>query len=118
MKSGKLAMLPNLSYVLNSFSQSLTLIEVTQEIVDYKPINVETSTQIDAVVQVAESDKLTKLYGNKIDLSKRYLQVHTKEVLKNIYMCIYQGIRYKIFSVNNYSDYGYYEALFEDIKSA
>lgn len=108
-------MLLNMSDVLNGFTQSLTLIKVTQDIVDYKPVNVETSTEIQAVVQVADPDKLK---SDKVDFSKKYIQVHTVSELKNIDMCIYQDFKYKAFSLKPYQGYGYFEAIFEETKSA
>ncbi len=108
-------MLPNMSDVLDGFAQPLTLIEVTQEVVDYKPVNVENINEIQAVVQPADPDKIK---SDKVDYSKKYIQVHTVETLKNIYICVYQGLRYKAFSIKPYSDYGYFEAIFEETKNA
>lgn len=108
-------MLPDISDILDGFAQPLTLIKVVQEIIDYKPVNVENITEIQAVVQVADPDKIR---SDKVDYSKKYIQVHTTEILKNIYMCVYQGLRYKAFSLKPYQDYGYFEAIFEETKSA
>lgn len=105
----------DMSDVLDGLTQPLTLIEVTQVVVDYKPVNVETSTTIDAVVQVADPSKIK---SDKVDFSKRYLQVHTTNELKNIYECVYQELRYKAFLLKPYKDYGYFEAYFEEMKSA
>jgi hypothetical protein len=101
--------------VLDGLTQPLTLIEVVQEVVDYKPVNVENITEIQAVVQVADPSKIK---SDKVDFSKRYLQVHTKNTLKNIDMCIYQGFRYKAFLLKPYNNYGFDEAYFEETKSA
>lgn len=108
-------MLPDMGDVLDGFTQPLTLIKVTQEVVDYKPVNVETIITIDAVIQVADSDKIK---SDKVDFSKKYIQIHTVSELKNIYMCIYKGVKYKAFLLKPYQDYGFYEATFEEKKSA
>lgn len=108
-------MLLDMSDVLDGFTQPLTLIEVTQEVVDYKSVNVENITEIQAVIQVADPSKIK---SDKVDSSKRYLQVHTTNELKNIYECVYQGLRYKAFLLKPYSDYGYFESYFEETKSA
>lgn len=108
-------MLLDMKDALDGFTQTLTLIEVTQEIVEYKPVSIENSTEIQAVVQVADSDKIK---SDNVDFSKKYIQVHTVSELKNIDMCVYQGLKYKAFSLKPYQDYGFFEAIFEETKSA
>jgi len=102
-----------MSDVLDGFQQPFTLIEVVQEIVDYKPVDVENEVEIQAVVQVADPDKIK---SDRVDFNKRYLQVHTTHELKILYIGIFKGKRYKVFSVNDYSDYGYFSAYFEETK--
>lgn len=105
----------DMSEALDDLTQPLTLIEVEQNIVDYKPVNVENTIEIQAVIQVADPDKIK---SDKVDYNKKYIQVHTVSELKNTFICIYKGLRYKAFLLKPYSDYGYYEAYFEETKSA
>ena len=51
-------MLPNLSQVVNNFSQTVTLKKTTQTIVNYKPVNTVVESQIKATIQVANDETL------------------------------------------------------------
>lgn len=106
-------MLPNMAEVLDDFLQPVKTKIVTVTTVDFVPTETIVETDILAVVQVAQKEKLNP---QAIDWSKRYLQVHSKEPLDMRALVEYQGKDYKVFELNDYSDYGYYEAICEEVK--
>ena len=93
-------MLLDIEDILFNLEQTLTLHKATQVIVDFKPVdNIITSTEIKAVVQIADPDKIL---NDKVDFNKRYLQVHCKEAIDNNDKCDYNAVSYKAFLINNY----------------
>jgi len=106
-------MLPNLSNTIRRFSQSVVLIRTTEEIINHKPQNTEEYKSIKAVIQPAQKSKLNK---DLIDWSLGYLWVHSLETIKKNDKIEYKGKEYRAFEDANYSDYGYYETTFEEIK--
>ena len=106
-------MLPDMSDVLDEFSQPITLIRVSQDIVNFRPVDNETDVPIDAVVQPAVKEKINP---NIIDWSLDYKQVHSfQEILFGDQM-VYCGVKYKAVELGPYQDYGFSEAIFEEIK--
>jgi hypothetical protein len=95
--------------------QDLTLIRVNQVVIDYKPVNEETTEIVQAVIQVADPNKINV---DKLDISKKHLQVNTKSNIEMGDLCEYRGDRYKAIALEDYNDYGYMEAYFEEVKSA
>lgn len=106
-------MLPDMSDVLDEFSQPITLIRVSQDIVNFRPVENETDVPIVAVVQPAQKEKINPTI---IDWSLDYQLVHSvQEILVGDRM-EYCGIKYKAVELGPYQDYGFSEALFEEIK--
>lgn len=106
-------MLPDMSDVFDEFSQPITLKRVSQTIVDHRPVNDTTDVPIDAVVQPANKEKINP---NIIDWSLDYQLVHSvQEILIGDQM-VYCGIKYKAVELGPYQDYGFSEAIFEEIK--
>lgn len=108
-------MLIDFDDTFDNMLQDLTLIKTNQVVVDYKPVNEETIEVIQAVVQTADPNKIK---SDKVDISKRYLQIHTETNIKMGYLCEHKGDRYRTFIVEDYSEYGFMEVIFEEIKSA
>lgn len=106
-------MLPDMSDVLDEFLQPVSLSTVTQSIVDHRPVDTESVAAIMAVVQPANREKLNPAI---VDWSLDYLQVHTKVSVKIGDFLTHSGLKYKAVELGNYSDYGYYETIFEQVK--
>lgn len=105
-------MLPNLSQVVNNFSQTVTLKKTTQTIVNYKPVNTVVESQIKATIQVA-NDETLKVNG--LDNSKSYFTIHSISVLKVNDIVVYKGKNLKIIIIRDNSDYGFYKGIGEQI---
>lgn len=106
-------MLPDMADVLDEFSQPITLSRITQTIVGHRPVDTATAVSIMAVVQPAQKDKIN---SDIIDWNLAYYQVHSKQAILVNDQMLYQGTNYKAVELAQYGDYGYYEALFEQIK--
>lgn len=105
--------LPNLSPILSSWTQVVGLKTVTTTTVDFVASQSVSSVNIDAVVQPAQSEVLQAL---EIDFSLRYIQIHTVSVLSVGKYITYNSTDYKIIQLLQYGDYGYYEAVCEEVK--
>ncbi len=106
-------MLPNMSRVLIRLERPVELITVTQTIVDFKPVDVETSVSTKAVVQPAQKENLNP---EIIDWSLIYKQVHSKLLVKLGDLMTVDGVKYKAVELGDYNAYGYYETIFEEVK--
>lgn len=106
-------MLPDMSGTLEEWSLEYTIKTVTETTIDFEPDPVITGRTIDAVVQVAQKNKLN---SGQIDWSLRYLLVHTMSELANGEFIEYQGEDYKIIDNGDYQLYGFTEAVAEQTK--
>ncbi len=105
--------LPNMSGVLTRFEQTVILKKVTQTVVYHRPVESTVDTSIKAVVQVAEKEKLQI---EIIDWSLEYLMIHSKSQFDINDLIEYKSKNYKIIDLGNWSDYGYYESVAEEVK--
>jgi hypothetical protein len=108
-------MLPDMSEVLNEWAQPVIVKTVTQATVNFEPIDQVAVRTIRAVVQLANKEKLNP---DQIDWSLRYLLVHTAEPLTVGEFIEYKGDDYKIVEPGDWQDYGYTEAVAEEVKRA
>ena len=105
-------MLPNISQVVNNFSQTVTLKKTTQTIVNYKPVNTVIESQIKATIQVANDETLKV---NNLDTSKSYFTIHSTSALKVNDVVVYKGKILKVTPIRDNSDYGFYKGIGEQI---
>lgn len=106
-------MLPQMGKVLQRFLQPVTIRTVSQEIVDFRPVETEVSLITKAVVQPAQKEKLNPAI---IDWSLRYLQVHSTDQMKIGDFITHSGTGYKAVELGDYNDYEYFETIFEEVK--
>ena len=107
-------MIPDMTNVLTAFEQDVTITTTTQTIVDFKPVLTDSDVETRAVVQVASADVLKAL---NIDSSQSLYQIHSKyEMKNNDILKGYKDIELRIIKTSNYSEYGYYEVIGEEIK--
>lgn len=105
--------LPNMANVLTASEQSVKLKRITQSIVNHRPVETVAETIINAVVQVAEKEKLQIAI---VDWSLRYLMVHSKVPFTINDLIEHKSKNYKIIDLGDWSDYGYYESVAEEVK--
>lgn len=106
-------MLPDMSDALEEWKLPYTVKTVTKQTVEFVESNIIVGRTIEAVVQVAQKDKLN---SDQIDWSLRYLLVHSGSELQNGEYIEYQGEDYKIIDDGNYQLYGFTEAVAEQTK--
>ena len=106
-------MLPNMSNVLTAFEKPVILKRATQKIVDHRPVVEVVKSKIQAVVQVANKEKLQIA---SVNWSLRYLMVHTKTPFDINDLIEYKKKDYKIIDLGDYDDYGFHESVAEEVK--
>ena len=106
-------MLPKPISAIKRFSQPIKLIKVTQTIENHRPVESEVISDIKAVVQIANKSNINKDYLN---YGLEYLQVHTLDAIQLNDYIEYKNKRYRVVENSNYSDYGYYESVCEEVK--
>ena len=106
-------MIPNMSDTLTEWEQPIKLKTTSTATVDF----VETKTVLvvnkRAVVQVAEKEKL-KI--GSLDWSKSYKLIHSKFAIDINQFVEYSGKDFKIVSLEDYADYGFYASIGEETK--
>ncbi len=103
-----------MSDALTEWMKPYTIKTVTRETLDFEPVDVVKARTIQAVIQPAQKSKLDP---DQIDWSKRYLQIHTDEVLSNGEFLEFSGEDYKIINDGDYQLYGYTDAVAEQTKT-
>lgn len=106
-------MLPDMAGVLDEFSRPVSLSTVTQSVVGFKPVDTESKSTIQAVIQPANKNKINP---DIIDWSLDYKTMHSKIAVKAGDFFTENGVKYKAVENSDYSVYGYYETLFEEVK--
>lgn len=99
-------MLPNVAHVLTPWLQPVILKTKTTTSVDFEKTTVITTSNIQAVVQVADKQKLN---AESIDWSKEYKWFHSPSAMAIGQYVEHKGKDYKlVMQGDDYSDYGYY----------
>jgi len=106
-------MLPNVGGVLKSFTKKVVLQRVTQEIIEHKPVENISEVEIEAVVQPANKESLTL---DNVNYSLSYIQINTTIPIKIGDYVLDKGKKYKIVELEDFSDYGFYKAIGEEVK--
>ncbi len=105
--------LPQMGNVLTAFEQTVILKSIVQTVVDHRPVDTPTPNPIQAVVQVAQKEKLQI---EIINWSLQYLMVHSKATISMNDLIEYKGKDFKIVDLGDYDDYGFREAIAEEVK--
>lgn len=107
-------MLPNMSSTVKKFLQDVTHISISTTLVSGRPQETPTQTSIKAVVENPTPESLSQ---DQLRNSLRYKSVWTVETPLNIDdKIIHNGITYRIISPSDWSEYGYYETVAEEVK--
>lgn len=106
-------MLPNLENTVTTFSQSLTFKEITQTVVNYKPVISEVTVIKWGVIFPSIKEDLQAL---TVDKSISYYTVLTILDININDRLSYKGKEFKQVSKEDFSDYGYYRAIYEELK--
>lgn len=107
--------LPDMADTLREWEQPVPLKSVVQRTVDFVPADIVTVSTVLAVVQPADKHKLDM---DTLDWSRSYLMVHSRFPLAIGKFVEWQGGDYKIVEAENYGEYGYWEAVAEETKTA
>lgn len=108
-----MALIFDMDDALAGFLQPITLRKIVSTTVDFVKTETITDTIIDAVVQPAQLETLNK---DKIDYGLDYQRVDTKAEITTEDQIVYKNRKYKWFQRGRYDDYGFYSAVFEEIK--
>lgn len=108
-------MLPNLAGPIARWAAAYTVKAVTHETIDFVDEAIVVARSIRALTQVAQKNKLNP---DVIDWSLRYLTVHSLDPLDNGEFLEAGGIDYKIIDNGDWQQFGYTEALAEEVKGA
>ena len=106
-------MLPDVSDVFDDWLSDYTIKTVTKITVDFVEANTVAGRTIEAMVQVAQKEKLN---ADQIDWSKKYLLVHSPEQISIGEYIESEGEDYKIIEPGDWQTYGYTEAIAEQTK--
>ena len=106
-------MLPDVSDALDGWLSDYTIKTVTKTTVDFVEDNTVAGRTVEAMVQVAEKEKLNPA---QIDWSKKYLLVHSPEQINVGEYIESGGEDYKIIEPGDWQAYGYTEAVAEQTK--
>ena len=108
-------MLPDVSEALDDWLSDYAIKTVTKSTVDFVEVNTVAGRTIQAMVQVAEKEKLNP---DQIDWSKKYLLVHSPDQINVGEYIESDGEDYKIIEPGDWQAYGYTEAVAEQTKQA
>ena len=104
----------DLSDALDEFLQPITHRSLDIQNVNYKPSVTATDRTIFASVKVENPAKINK---QTVDFNLRYIQIYTKdEGVKVGDSVIHKGVEYSLYSGSDYSDYGAYKFMGEELK--
>ncbi|MDR0454700.1 MAG: hypothetical protein LBH05_07820 [Deferribacteraceae bacterium] len=100
---------------LKRFEQLVVLKKVTQTVENFEPVNSYINMPIKAVIQPANPERLN-IYT--VDFKLRYIKIHSISEMAVNDIIVYKNRDYILIELQDYDDYGYYEALGEEIKTA
>lgn len=103
----------DMSDTLGCFDQKITLSLKRTFTIDFEEFEECEETEIKAVVQPAQKEDLNV---SQVDWSKSYVLIHSETELTINSEFVWNSTRYRIVSLGNFKDYGYYEAIGEEIK--
>ena len=106
-------MLPKMGRVLKRFERDVVLSTVTQTVVNFRPVDQETTTSIRAVLQPAQKEKLNP---EIVDWSLVYKTMHTRGTVKIGDYVTEGSFKWKVVELGDYEKYGYHEAILEQVK--
>lgn len=97
--------LPNMSDTLIDWLQPVKLKTVTTTTIDFEPVEHVDVLDIDMVVQVADKNKLN---FDSLNWSREYIMFHVPDHIVELGEYIeWNGRDYKVFSREQYQDYGF-----------
>ncbi len=106
-------MLPDVSEAFDGWLSDYPIKTVTKLTVDFEEADTVAGRTIQAVVQVAQKEKLNP---DQIDWSKKYLLVHSPDQINVGEYIESDGEDYKIIEPGDWQTYGYTEAVAEQTK--
>lgn len=109
-----LSNVPDMSATLIDWLQPVKLKTVTTTTVDFEPVTIVTVEEVSMVVQVADKNKLN---FDSLNWEREYIWFHVPNaVIETGQFIEWQGKDYKVFSREQYQDYGYNDGYAEETK--
>lgn len=108
-----MASFTNVNRALDRYLQTVHYTTISRTTVDFEETLTPTVTIIKAVVQPANPEKLNV---DQIDWSLKYRLIHSNQPLVMGDYVRHDGIEYKLIAPSDWSDYGYYRAIGEEVK--
>ena len=101
--------IPKIQFALNGWESPITLIKITQIIVDYEAVNIEENINFDGVIQLL-TDEALKIRPLE-ERSWEWLMIHTRTNIKIFTgdLIKYNDKNYKVMFEKDYNLNGYYE---------
>lgn len=106
-------MLPNVASALLGWTLPVLVKTITETTVDFQPVTTVTGNTVQAVVQPTQK---TKLNADTLDWSQRHITLHSETLLALGQFVEHRGADYKVVEVQDWTDYGYCEAVCEATK--
>jgi len=104
---------PQIKYAFKNWQQNITLVKITQSIINYKNVEEEQVLSFKGVIQPLQAEQLKIKPEGQRDW--QWLMIHTnKEIALNVNDRIkYKNQEFKVMAKKNYSlnDYFYYEVV-------
>lgn len=105
--------LPNLSKTVLRFAQTVTKRTPVQSVVNHLPVKTYADTSIKATITTPTS---TDMISVEVDTSLSYKLIHSVESIKIDDIIVHQSTSYRIISLSNRVDYGYFRAIGEEVQ--
>lgn len=106
-------MLPDVADTLLEWEQEIMLRTVTTTTVNFERVETVTDTPLLAVVQPASAEAINV---QEVDFSLRHYTIHSRTPLDITSRVVYQDTEYKAVQLNAWGDYGYWEAVVEEVR--
>lgn len=103
----------DMSDAFDDLTQTIQKVVEVVETIDFEKTTTKTTTNIEAVVQPAN---LEKLNVESIDYSKQYLEIHSVSPLEIGDNIIWNSTEFNIVQLGDYNNYGFYNVIAEEIK--
>lgn len=109
-------MIPNMARTVKRKSIPFTYVSITINNTGFEDVNIKTEHKIKGVIQIPQDETIQAL---NLDFSLNYRQIHISSDLnvtpKNNDEFKYKGKNYKVVRFRDFSDYGYFEFIGEEL---
>lgn len=108
-------MLPNMKNTALAFSQLLTFQTATQTIVDYVPVMSYITSKKRCTIYTSKPDEINSFI---FDRTLSYYTVISADAIDMKDLLLYKDKTFKQINKEDFREYGFYRALYEEVKNA